>query len=480
MKTIKLLFLSISLLSLSLIAKASTNVSGGIYQNTTWTASASPYIMTGPVVVFPGVTLTIQPGVQILVQDTNVVSATGDNYLEIRGKLIMKGTKNAPITIEALVQKQQVAAWYGIKILASQGGTIDADYFSLSNTNYGMFVDTGVLPDSASYHHCTWKYNNYAINVYNKSYFDTCTFQNNYNAITGNLLASSNPWIIVNGGTFTGNSVALNPYGSHAMIHHASLDNNYMAISGIGSVTAWQNTLHNNQIALRGLSGYVENCQFTNNSIGITDAFGLHIKSCSISGSNIACNIGEDCILDYSTVSNNDTAVVISSSLSANSVYPMIYQNQICNNTAYHVYNASNINLNLGTNCFCGIDSATIDAKLYDGYDDITKGLFNFSIYSQDCSTALRFIQKVAIPNDNLAVEDIQNTIQLYPNPSSSTIQVKGIGAAESIIVYDLQGKAVLFFKNTNSIDVSQLLPSTYLVLIQSEHKTIQRFFQKI
>ena len=127
----KKLLLFIYLLAISFMVAAQTNVSGGIYQNTTWTASASPYIMTGPVVVFPGVTLTINPGVQIFIQDTNVVSATGDNYLEIRGKLIMKGTKNAPINIEALVHKQQVAAWYGIKILASQGGSIDADYFSL-------------------------------------------------------------------------------------------------------------------------------------------------------------------------------------------------------------------------------------------------------------------------------------------------------------------------------------------------------------
>ena len=46
-------------------AVSQTNVSGGIYQNTTWTLAGSPYIVTGSVVVFPGKTLTIEPGCEV-------------------------------------------------------------------------------------------------------------------------------------------------------------------------------------------------------------------------------------------------------------------------------------------------------------------------------------------------------------------------------------------------------------------------------
>jgi len=42
---------------------AQTYVSGGIYTNTTWTKANSPYVVTDTIVVFPGVTLTLQPGV---------------------------------------------------------------------------------------------------------------------------------------------------------------------------------------------------------------------------------------------------------------------------------------------------------------------------------------------------------------------------------------------------------------------------------
>jgi hypothetical protein len=50
------------------ILLAQTNFSGGIYSNTTWTKANSPYVLTGSVVVFPGKTLTIQPGVVVQMQ----------------------------------------------------------------------------------------------------------------------------------------------------------------------------------------------------------------------------------------------------------------------------------------------------------------------------------------------------------------------------------------------------------------------------
>jgi hypothetical protein len=65
-------------------ASAQTNVSGGIYANTTWTFANSPYIVVDTVVVFPGVTLTIEPGVEVRFDD--------NKELEIRGTLIANRT----------------------------------------------------------------------------------------------------------------------------------------------------------------------------------------------------------------------------------------------------------------------------------------------------------------------------------------------------------------------------------------------------
>jgi hypothetical protein len=64
----KIIVCVVSILSLCSVY-AQTNVSGGIYQNTTWTAANSPYIVTGSIVVFPGNTLNIQPGVEIKIDN---------------------------------------------------------------------------------------------------------------------------------------------------------------------------------------------------------------------------------------------------------------------------------------------------------------------------------------------------------------------------------------------------------------------------
>lgn len=47
------------------LATPFTDVSGEINIDTTWALANSPYVMTGDVTVMPGVTLTIEPGVQV-------------------------------------------------------------------------------------------------------------------------------------------------------------------------------------------------------------------------------------------------------------------------------------------------------------------------------------------------------------------------------------------------------------------------------
>src|SRR5436190_15028844 len=83
--------LTIILTFITLLNNAQTNVSGGIFSNTTWTFSNSPYIVTDTIVVFPGVTLTIEPGVNVKFADKS--------RIEIRqANLISSGTSLDSIT----------------------------------------------------------------------------------------------------------------------------------------------------------------------------------------------------------------------------------------------------------------------------------------------------------------------------------------------------------------------------------------------
>jgi hypothetical protein len=73
----------------SIGAVADTNVSGTIVADTTWTKANSPYLVTGGIFLPGGLTLTIEPDVE--------VRFTGNYSIEIDGTFVARGTADAPI-----------------------------------------------------------------------------------------------------------------------------------------------------------------------------------------------------------------------------------------------------------------------------------------------------------------------------------------------------------------------------------------------
>ena len=86
-----------------------TNVSGSV--SGTWSASNSPYYVTGNVIVSSGASLTIDPGVEIIfngdyfmeVDGTLTCNGTSDNIIQFRGadntkqgSIILNNTETAP------------------------------------------------------------------------------------------------------------------------------------------------------------------------------------------------------------------------------------------------------------------------------------------------------------------------------------------------------------------------------------------------
>ncbi len=85
---------------------ASTPVNGFITTDTTWTAANSPYELTGPVCIYEGATLTIEPGVTVNL---------GIYYLQVNGTLKAQGRSDNIITFTSDIS---VSSSYGTKRIA--------------------------------------------------------------------------------------------------------------------------------------------------------------------------------------------------------------------------------------------------------------------------------------------------------------------------------------------------------------------------
>ncbi len=69
--------------------QAQTTVSGTITENTTWTLAGSPYTLVESVTVNVDVTLTIRPGVEVLLGNRR--------NLYVEGRLLARGTASSPV-----------------------------------------------------------------------------------------------------------------------------------------------------------------------------------------------------------------------------------------------------------------------------------------------------------------------------------------------------------------------------------------------
>lgn len=425
---------------ISLSAHAQTNFSGGIYANTTWTLANSPYILTGPVVVFPNVTLTIEPGVVVKIQETSY-STSQQIYLELRGKLVAKGTITNPISFipNSVPSLGTDYIWQGIFVKTAQGGSADMDYFNFNNSYYGINYDD-VLIDTLTFNHCKFSNNCYTLAINTNVIVNNCEFTNN--AVAHSLIYVYGS-VTARNCTYKNNFTCMTTVVNGINVEGSNFENNqfcFIQISG-----KFKNCLFKNNATVFQENGTIEidSSSFLNNQIGI-DAFGVgSVKNSMFTSNGVGLTVSANSIIENNDISNNDVGLGLAGTFTTGMVLPFIKDNKICNNKLYNLENKSDYNLSLDSNCFCLNDSVTIDAKIYDGYDDITRGLINFAIYDSTCTNILWRVAKINL-GLNIMASSIYKEVNVFPNPFQEKLILNGIGNKMCTwSVFDITGKKV-------------------------------------
>jgi len=476
-----LLILTITVLTLK-VGHTQTNVSGGIFSNATWTLAGSPYIVIDTVVVFPNVTLTIEPGV--------IVKFDNDIRLEIRqGNLIAIGTTTDSITFTSNSLSPTPGIWGNLFLNRS-----DASKFNYCNFRY---ADQGIYNDQVSNDTLVVKNSNFNDNnygIYNWSIgsnstnqFDTCNFMNNQigfrteyhqsDAIFNYCNFSFNQTGYTTSGypnngylnnCIVSNNQNLGVKSAH-IISNSTITNNQTGISGVQGLTnVISCTVRNNTDGIWG-ADTVDYCTINNNQYGVnaTNIMNSTIDSNSVNGVNYRgsvfnCLIRENGIGIYladsfyvvtkNQVENNDIGIELE--VTGNT----IFCNKICNNTTYDLRYTNSSSETVADNYWCTPDSASTTLVIYDGYDNINYGLINFMPLDTLNCYSITGISNPTLSNLN---------IRIYPNPTSGKFRVESLElGVETIEIYDLFGRLVYQQRVTSNqqlVDMSSYPAGLYI-----------------
>ena len=109
-----------------------TWLSGSYTENTTWTVAESPYLVTGDVDFSQNVSLTIEPGVEVvflaLSDDQNGGQDQFRSEVHVRGNFVAAGTAQDSIIIRSSRDVSQAGDYYGFRFEQGEISTIDISY----------------------------------------------------------------------------------------------------------------------------------------------------------------------------------------------------------------------------------------------------------------------------------------------------------------------------------------------------------------
>ena len=457
----KRLLLFCTLVLSMLYTHAQTYVSGGIYANTTWTKAASPYIVTDTVVVFPGVTLTIEPGVTMKFVDTSM--------LEIRqAKIIAIGTVTDSILFTSNNPILKPGNWGGI------------------------LINLGEKTDTMHFSFCSIKYADYGILSYNGSECKTLIKNSNFVSNVFGIKNHSRELYIIDSSSFSYNSefaIFNDNISTNFNILNCTLKKNMNAICSNEPAKVINSTIDSNVYGFEEFNGLIDNCNITNNregfwnsayhskyiiknskiinnsELGIIINSNVSIVNCEIRNNKIGIlGWGYHVNITNNIIEHNDYGVVVtdySNSLQINC-------NKICSNSNYDIkYQRGGHNISFPNNYFCTPDSASTRPRIFDGYVDVEYGLVNYMPLDSNCYKTLGIRENTVTTQTNT---------KLYPNPFSQTTTLEFENPQSKschLSVFNSMGQLVMSIDNIKNnkvlIDRKELQSGLYFYQLRNE-----------
>ena len=365
-----------------------TEVSGGIFEPTTWTEAESPYVVTDDVVVFPDASLTIEPGVTIRFY--------ADTRLELRaGDLHAIGTENAPIVFTTdETNPTNLNKWNGIEntTTTSDSVSVNLDYVTIEHAKIGMHYGAGVAYRYIS--NAIFRHNNTGVfdgalgynwvTISNTEFTDNivgmqgrmsainCNFENNGTGFANPMtFGDINEGARVTNCTFTNNGTAVGTIGqiiTIAIIDDSDFTDNERGFDGYWAIIDKSYFTNSSEFGVKLIKGEVQNSLFSDNQAGLV----------------IGTFPGELSI--YDNLFTTDTVALEIGGQGAT-----IFNNTICNSIEYGAVLTTNLPIDLNENCWCTTDLDEIAMMVFDAYDDVSLGIATYNDLNPDCIQGLVF-----------------------------------------------------------------------------------------
>jgi Predicted solute binding protein len=375
-------------------ALTGTSVSGLITTDTTWTQANSPYTLTGPVGVSPGVTLTIQPGVAI---------NFGDYNLQVNGTLNAVGTPDNPIRINGTAYTYVIS-------------------FSSQSTLWNPQTNTGSIIQNA-------------IISYDRSF-------------GGNLIQINNASPKIDNNTINIGGFDTGIYASEGspIISNCQINGNGGAGSGvIGISLSMANAyIANNTIYAADSAIY---CNYDNSTV-------IHNL---IFGSNVGLNAqGGPRILQNNTISENSVGIQLLPGFSAWNPPTVFLYNNIQNNSGHNLNFQFAQNLDATYNWWGTTDAQAINQTITDYKNNFNYGNATFTPYLAAPNPAsFTYLNATAGTGGSISSSGITTlnyggakTFTFSPNSGYhiSDVLVNGssVGAVTSYNVQNIQGPTTI------------------------------------